>query len=105
MSRGRSALESRAVKKVALAALVLAVTLPVWAQAPEPSEPPPESPAKPKATIGSRFFFGGGIGIAFGSVDYLEIAPLVGFKVAPRLDLGLQPFYRWTNDGRYGTSV
>jgi len=52
-----------------------------------------------------RFFFGGGVGAAFGEVDYFEIAPLVGMQVVPRLDLGLQPFYRWTNDGRYSPSI
>jgi hypothetical protein len=25
--------------------------------------------------------------------------------VVPRVDLGLQPFYRWTDDGRYSPSV
>jgi len=93
------------VKKFTLATAVLALALPALAQSPEPPEAAPEPEAKPKSTISKRFFFGGGIGAAFGAVDYLEIAPLVGFRAAPRLDLGLQPFYRWTNDGRYGTSV
>ena len=93
------------MKKLAVAVAVLALTLPAIAQAPEPEAPAAEAPAKPRSSVRDRFFFGGGVGLAFGSVDYLEIAPLVGFKVAPRLDLGVQPFYRWTNDGRYGTSV
>ena len=93
------------MKKLALAAAVLALALPAFAQAPEPAEPAPEAEAKPKSTISKRFFFGGGIGAAFGTVDYLEIAPLVGFRAAPRLDLGVQPFYRWTNDDRYSTNV
>lgn len=38
-------------------------------------------------------------------MDYLEIAPLVGFRAAPRVDLGVQPFYRWTNDDQYSTNV
>ena len=86
------------MKKLAVAAAVFALALPAFAQTPGP-------PAKPGSSVRSKFFFGGGIGAAFGAVDYLEIAPLVGFRVAPRVDLGVQPFYRWTNDGRYGTSV
>lgn len=52
-----------------------------------------------------RFFVGGGVGAAFGDVDYVEVAPLLGFIVVPRVDVGVQPFYRWTNDGRYSPSV
>jgi len=55
--------------------------------------------------MGNRWFFGGGVGASFGTVDYVEIAPLVGFRVIPRLDIGVQPFYRWTDDGRYSPSV
>jgi hypothetical protein len=98
-------LEFAAVKKLAVAVALLALTLPAIAQSPEPQAPAPEPAAKTAPSVRSRFFFGGGVGLAFGAVDYLEIAPLVGFKAAPRLDLGVQPFYRWTNDGRYGTSV
>jgi len=95
------------VKKAALASLVLALTLPAFAQTPDPTAPapPPPEPATPKSSIGSRFFFGGGVGASFGTIDYVEIAPLVGFRVVPRFDLGLQPFYRWTDDGRYSPSI
>jgi hypothetical protein len=50
-------------------------------------------------------FFGGGVGAAFGTVDYVAVSPLVGFHVVPRLDVGIQPFYSWTKDGRYSPSV
>jgi len=102
-------LPSAAVKKLAVALAValavLALTLPAVAQTPEPEDPAAEPKAESRSSVSSRFFYGGGVGLAFGAVDYVEIAPLVGFKAAPRLDLGVQPFYRWTNDGRYGTSV
>jgi hypothetical protein len=93
------------LRKLALASLVLALSLPAFAQTPEPATPPDEPTAKPKPSVRDRFFFGGGVGAAFGEVDYFEISPLVGFRVVPRLDLGLQPFYRWTNDGRYSPSI
>ena len=81
-----------------LAALVVATALPAMAQTPDPEPPVPEPPKPP---VADRFFFGGGIGLSFGTVDYLELAPMVGVRVVPKLDLGLQPFYRWRNDGRY----
>ena len=86
-----------------LAAFVLATALPVVAQSPEPAPPeaPPPAPEAPKAPAADRFFYGGGIGLSFGTVDYIELAPMVGMRVVPKLDLGLQPFYRWRNDGRY----
>jgi hypothetical protein len=87
-----------------VAGLVLVLALPVFAQTPDPT-PPPAPEKEPAPPMRDRWFFGGGVGAAFGSVDYLEIAPLVGVRVVPRLDLGLQPFFRWTNDGRYSPSV
>jgi hypothetical protein len=98
-------LESAAVKTLAVAALVLAFALPASAQAPEPAEPPAEAPAHPKPPVRDRFFFGGGIGATFGTVDYVEVAPLIGVRVVPRFDVGFQPFYRWTNDSRYSPQV
>jgi hypothetical protein len=91
------------VNKLALSAAILVLALPAFAQSQQPADPGPESPAKPKSTR-SRFFFGGGIGAAFGTVDYVEIAPLIGFRAAPRVDLGVQPFYRWTSDTHYSTT-
>jgi hypothetical protein len=96
------------VKQLAFAALVLALVFPAMAQTPEPTDPAPTpapvQPDKPKASIKEKFFFGGGVGAAFGAVDYVEIAPLVGFRVVPRVDLGVQPFYRWTDYGGYSTT-
>jgi len=43
-----------------------------------------------------KLFFGGGVGASFGSVDYISIAPMVGYHVVPRFDVGLQPFYSYT---------
>jgi len=95
------------MKKPALVLLSILIALPLFAQTPEEPAPapPPPSAEKPKTPIGHRFFFGGGVGASFGDVDYVEVAPMVGFKVVPRFDLGLQPFYRWTDDGRYSPSV
>jgi hypothetical protein len=102
------------MKALAIAAAVLSCALPVLAQSPDPApepepepqdEAPPPPEEKPKTSIGSKFFFGGGVGASFGTVDYVSIAPMVGYRVVPRVDVGLQPFYQWTRDGRYATSV
>jgi hypothetical protein len=101
-----------------LAVLSILIALPLFAQTPEtpapepaptpapaPATPPPPPPAKQKSPVLHRFFFGGGVGAAFGEIDYIEVAPMVGFKVLPRFDVGLQPFYRWADDSRYSPSV
>lgn len=93
------------MKKLAVAGLVIAFAVPALAQSPPPTpEPETEAPKAPPS-MKDKFFFGGGVGATFGAVDYVEIAPMIGMRVAPRVDLGLQPFYRWTNDGRYAPSV
>lgn len=66
-------------------------------RSPQPSSPPP--------TAKERFFFGGGLGLSFGDVDYVEVAPLVGYHIMPKLDGGMQVFYRWVNDSRYPEDV
>jgi hypothetical protein len=65
----------------------------------------PNQPSSPPPTVKDRFFFGGGLGLSFGDVDYVEIAPLVGYHVMPKLDGGMQVFYRWVNDGRYPEDI
>jgi hypothetical protein len=111
--------------KPALVLMSVLVALPLFAQTPpppDPNAPPPTTPApqepaptqpppppppaeKPKSSMASRFFFGGGVGASFGTVDYVEVSPLIGFRVVPRFDVGFQPFYRWTNDGRYAQDI
>ena len=51
------------------------------------STPPPAPPS-----VKDKFFYGGGLGLSFGDVDYVEIAPLVGYRFLPKLDGGVQPF-------------
>ena len=43
-----------------------------------------------------RLFFGGGFGASFGDVDYISVAPMIGYRVTPRFDVAAQPFYAYT---------
>ncbi|HEU5179300.1 MAG TPA: hypothetical protein VFW45_00790 [Candidatus Polarisedimenticolia bacterium] len=85
-----------------LAALLLcALTFPqlfAQTQNPPPSNPPPPS-------VKDKLFFGGGLGLSFGDVDYVEVAPLIGYRFMPKLDGGMQLFYRWVNDSRYAEDI
>ena len=93
------------MKALALSAMLFAAVLPVLAQTPEPPAPPPPPRAEPKAPFRQSVFVGGGVAAGFGTVDFVELSPLVGFHVVPRFDLGFQPFYRWMNDDRSSPSV
>ncbi len=64
---------------------------------------PPPNPPPP--SVRDKFFFGGGLGLSFGDVDYVEVAPLVGYRIMPKMDGGMQVFYRWVNDSRYPEDV
>ena len=113
------------MKKTVLVAVLLAIAIPCLAQTPVPTPVPtpaatPQPPAQPpdmpawepeptttasKPGMRDRFYFGGGIGLSFGTVDYVELSPLVGFRVTPDFNLGLSVFYRYRNDGRYEEDV
>lgn len=54
------------------------------------------SPAKKdteKASFGQRLVFGGDIGLSFGSITYIKLEPVVGYRVTDRLIAGLGPIY------------
>jgi len=50
-------------------------------------------------------FYGGWLGLSFGDVDYIEVAPLVGVNLNPRVGIGASLLYRWRNDNRYGQDL
>jgi len=105
----------KTMKSLALSVMLLAAALPVSAQTPDPQAPPPQPPpaqpppapppAETKPSFKERVYVGGGVGLSFGTIDYVSLNPLVGFKLAPRVSLDVQPFYRWTRDSRYSPSV
>jgi len=52
-----------------------------------------------------RWFYGGGIGVGFGDVTYLQVQPLIGYQVNDRLSVGGSLIYRYADDSRYSPSV
>ncbi len=53
------------------------------------------------AAEGSPLWFGGGIGMSFGTVDWIEIAPIVGYSATDDLSFGGGVLYRYRKDGRF----
>ena len=61
--------------------------------------------AAPPAKASSRIWVGGGIGLAFGTVDYVEVSPLIGYSATEKFSIGGSLIYRYRKDGRYSPSV
>lgn len=57
--------------------------------------------APPPLPDTSPWFFGGGIGLGFGDVDWIELYPLIGYRVNRQLSLGGGVSYRYLNDDRF----
>lgn len=53
-----------------------------------PPEPPPQETEKPRSPLMDRFFFGGSLGLQFGSATYIDVSPLIGYKLTDRIHVG-----------------
>jgi len=56
------------------------------------------------ALAADRVWFGGGVGLGFGDVDYVSVEPVVGFNVTSKISVGGGLIYRSTKDGRASPS-
>jgi hypothetical protein len=52
-----------------------------------------------------RFFFGGGIGLGFGDIKFVEIWPLFGYNFNPKVRGGMTLIYRYRKDERIPDST
>ncbi|CAN5431482.1 hypothetical protein BH11BAC2_BH11BAC2_25400 [soil metagenome] len=59
-------------------------------------------PPPPRETsLKDRLFFGGDLGLQFGDVTYINVAPIIGYKFTEKLAAGLGPSYSYLKDNRY----
>ena len=87
---------------------VFAALLAGAALAQEPGERPPPPPGGDTQTTGSsggNLFYGGYVGLAFGSVQYIELSPLIGYRFSPQFGAGVGLLYRNRKDTRYSYDV
>ena len=92
-----------AVMLAVLAALVAGGAL---AQESPDREPMPVG-SDPQFTqsSGGNLFYGGFVGLSFGSVQYIELSPLVGYRFSPQFGAGVGLLYRNRKDTRYSYDV
>ena len=57
--------------------------------------------------ISNNIYFGGGLGLQFGSYTLLQASPLIGYKLTNKLSIGLQFSYAYIHDkiNKYETSL
>jgi hypothetical protein len=82
--------------RILLLAFVLQFTL-VFGQEPVRMVP---SPAQPRMPLRDRLFFGGNVGLSFGSLTFIQVAPLVGVRLNDKLGVGIGPSYSYFSDRR-----
>jgi hypothetical protein len=54
---------------------------------------PLQGQEKEKLSFSQRLVFGGDIGLSFGSITYIKLAPIVGYRITDRFTAGLGPIY------------
>jgi hypothetical protein len=58
-----------------------------------------------KPPLRERMFFGGSLGLQFGTYTDIQITPIVGLWVRPRVAIAAGPNYRFYKDPYYSTSI
>ena len=57
-------------------------------------------------TMAARdIYFGGGIGFSFGNYTRISVKPIVGYKITPKLSVGLSVEYEYITDKRYSSTL
>jgi len=79
-------------KPFVLIFILLAFSFATFCQV-EEKLPRDEAGRKEKEPIERRVVFGGDIGLSFGSITYIKLAPVVGYRLTERWTAGLGPIY------------
>jgi hypothetical protein len=58
-----------------------------------------------KPPLRERIFFGGGFGLQFGTITDIEVSPVIGLWVLPRVAIAGGPSYRFYKDPFFLTSI
>jgi hypothetical protein len=64
----------------------------LYAQVEEQVQSAPEG-EKARKTFSQRLFFGGDVGLSFGSITYIKLAPEINYNFTDRFSAGLGPIY------------
>ena len=85
-------------KFILLFVISFMILVPLFAQQADSTQ---SKPLTKKTTIANPVYFGGNIGLSFGSYFRIAIMPLVGYKLSPKASVGLKLGYEYIEDKRY----
>lgn len=80
------------IKRSLLVFSLLIIAINLFSQVEERIAPDKEK-TREKLSFSERLVFGGDIGLSFGSITYIKLAPVVGYRLTSRLTAGLGPIY------------
>lgn len=60
----------------------------------------PPAPERSREPFKDRLFFGGNLGLYFGSLTYINVSPTIGYRFSDRMGAGLGPAYSYYSDKR-----
>ncbi len=87
---------SKFIRKPVLVFLILTASLSVGSAQSTREEAPP---------LKERLFFGGNVGLQFGTITDIQIAPVAGLWVLPRLAIAIGPDYHFFKYQRVQTNI
>jgi len=73
-------------------------------QVPEPQQEVQPKKVTEKPAWKNKIYFGGYVNFSLGSYTSIGIEPMVGYKIIPRLSLGVKVRYDYIKDNRYSSS-
>lgn len=62
--------------------------------------PAPAIPNPQPQSLLNRLFFGGNLGLAFGSITFVNVSPIIGYRITETFGAGLGPSYSYYRDNR-----
>jgi hypothetical protein len=87
-------------------ALLFLLTMSASAQTADTTAVPPTTPElRPVKAAERKIFFGGTVGLNFGDYFRVRVAPMVGYKVTPKLSAGVKVAYEYVRDDRYSRQI
>lgn len=92
------------MKKIQFALIISLIILNVYGQDTTQVYEAPVQQKKESSNIKDKIYYGGNIGLSFGSYTQIGIFPLIGYKITPKLSTGLKITYQYIKDNRFSST-